>query len=219
MPPVPPAFSEAAAPTPVPPPPAVPVAGEPPTSSRPKWLIPVLACGGLFILILIIGAIGGNKDKGKDISDASAKSETTTTAKEETTTTKEEEETTTTPAPTTTTQSPETTTTTTTTPPAPAAPAETVSQSNARQKAADYLSASSFSRRGLIEQLVYEGFSADDSIYGADAQNADWNEQAAKKAADYLRSSSFSRSGLIDQLVYDGFTQAEAEYGVSTTGL
>ncbi|HEY2812882.1 MAG TPA: Ltp family lipoprotein [Acidimicrobiales bacterium] len=96
---------------------------------------------------------------------------------------------------------------------------ETVSQQNARQKAADYLGFMSFSRKGLIDQLVFEGFTQDDAAYGADAQNADWNEQAAKKAADYLNEMSFSHSGLIGQLVFDGFTQAQAEYGVGTTGL
>ena len=71
----------------------------------------------------------------------------------------------------------------------------------------------------MISQLQYEGFSASEATYGTDAQNADWNAQAAKKAASYLKSSSFSRTGLIDQLLYEGFTQAQAEYGVGTTGL
>ena len=96
---------------------------------------------------------------------------------------------------------------------------ETVSQRNPRQTAADYLEYTSFSRRGLIEQLEYEGFTQGDAEYGVDALNVDWNEQAAKTAAGYLEYTSFSRSGLIDQLVYEGFTQAQAEYGVSTTGL
>ncbi len=99
------------------------------------------------------------------------------------------------------------------------APAESVSQQNARQKAADYLDFSAFSRQGLIEQLEFEGFSNADATYGVDALSVDWNEQAAKKAADYLEFSSFSRNGLIEQLVFEGFTQAQAEYGVSTTGL
>ena len=105
----------------------------------------------------------------------------------------------------------------------PAAPepvaGETVSQKNPRQKAADYLDYSSFSHSGLIDQLVFEGFTQADAAYGVDALKVDWNEQAAKKAADYLDYSSFSHSGLIDQLVFEGFTQAEAEYGVGTTGL
>jgi host cell surface-exposed lipoprotein len=96
---------------------------------------------------------------------------------------------------------------------------ETVSQRNARQKAAEYLDLMAFSRSGLIEQLVFEGFTQGDAAYGVDALNVDWNEQAAKKAAEYLDLMSFSRSGLIEQLVFEGFSQVQAEYGVSTTGL
>jgi hypothetical protein len=121
--------------------------------------------------------------------------------------------TTTTEAPPTTTAAPPPTTTTT------EAPSETAGQSNARQKAAEYLDFTSFSRSGLIDQLKYEGFSEADATYGVDAQNADWNEQAAKKAAEYLDFTSFSHGGLVDQLVYEGFTPEQAEYGVSTTGL
>lgn len=141
--------------------------------------------------------------------DASA--ETTTTAEASTTT--EEPTTTTTEAPTTTTTAPP--------PPTTVDPfaGETVSQRNARQKGADYLDYSAFSRTGLIDQLKYEGFTQADAAYAVDALHVDWNEQAAKKAADYLDYSSFSRSGLIEQLVYEGFTQAQAEYGVGTTGL
>jgi len=96
---------------------------------------------------------------------------------------------------------------------------ETVAQSNAKKSATSYLRYSSFSRTGLIGQLEFEGFSTADATYGVDAQNADWNLQAAKSAKSYLKYSSFSRIGLIDQLVFEGFTQAQAEYGVSTTGL
>jgi hypothetical protein len=98
-------------------------------------------------------------------------------------------------------------------------PPETAGQSNARRQAASYLDVIAFSRQGLIEQLEFEGYSTEDATYGVDAQNADWNEQAALKAAEYLDTMAFSRSGLIDQLVFEGFTRAEAEYGVSTTGL
>jgi hypothetical protein len=77
----------------------------------------------------------------------------------------------------------------------------------------------SFSRSGLIKQLEYEKFSFEDATYGVDAQNADWNTQAAKSATSYLKTMSFSRSGLIAQLVYEGFTQSQAEYGVNSVGL
>ena len=46
---------------------------------------------------------------------------------------------------------------------------ETVSQANARRKAADYPDFSAFSRSGLIEQLEFEGFSQAESEHGADS--------------------------------------------------
>lgn len=106
-------------------------------------------------------------------------------------------------------------------PPAPAADpeAESVAQSNAREKAVAYLDYAAFSRQGLIDQLEYEGFSTDDATYGADAVGADWREQAARKAQEYLDYSAFSRSGLIDQLEFEGFTRAQAEYGADAVGL
>jgi hypothetical protein len=78
---------------------------------------------------------------------------------------------------------------------------------------------SAFSRKGLIEQLKFEGYSTKDATYGVDALKANWNEQAALKAADYLDMSSFSRSGLIEQLEFEGFTSSQAKYGVKSTGL
>lgn len=119
-----------------------------------------------------------------------------------------------------------TTTTTTTTPPTTSPPttpdpfgSETASQTSARRKAADYLDLSGFSRSGLIAQVEYEGFSTADATYGTDAQNADWNHQAARKAEDYMELSGFSRSGMIEQLMYEGFTRPQAEYGADSVGL
>jgi hypothetical protein len=97
--------------------------------------------------------------------------------------------------------------------------AETVSQANARRKAQSYLDYSPFSRKGLIGQLKYEGFSTADARYGADAVDANWKKQAAGKAKEYLEFTSFSRRGLIDQLVFDGFTLQEARFGADSVGL
>ena len=103
--------------------------------------------------------------------------------------------------------------------PKSSAPKENVNQSNARKKAASYLSYSSFSRSGLIKQLEFEGFSNTEATFGADALNTDWNKQAAKKAESYLSYSAFSLSGLIEQLVFEGFTLEQATFGASSTGL
>ena len=95
----------------------------------------------------------------------------------------------------------------------------TTSQSNAVGKALDYIDYSAFSKKGLIDQLEFEGFSTADSKFAVNFIDVDWFEQAALKAASYLDYSSFSRKGLIDQLLFEGFTREEAVYGVDQTGL
>jgi hypothetical protein len=55
-----------------------------------------------------------------------------------------------------------------------------------------------------------------------DAQQADWNAQAALSAKQYLRMSAFSRAGLIDQLsssAGEKFTYDQAVFGVTAAGL
>lgn len=95
----------------------------------------------------------------------------------------------------------------------------TLAQQNAAASAADYLDSQAFSRKGLITQLKYEGFSTADATWGVDSLHADWKAQAAASAKDYLSSQSFSRKSLIAQLEYEGFTKDQAVYGVSKTGL
>lgn len=104
--------------------------------------------------------------------------------------------------------------------PAPApAPGMTASQRNAVRAAEQYLDYSSFSREGLIDQLVFEDYSFDDASFAVDSISPDWNEQAAESAQSYLDYSAFSRQGLIDQLVFEGFTLEQAQYGVDTVGI
>jgi hypothetical protein len=77
-----------------------------------------------------------------------------------------------------------------------------------------------FSRKGLIEQLKYEGFSTKDATVGIDSLRVDFNDQAVGKAKEYLSSGMhFSRSGLIGQLKYEGFTTAQASHGAKGAGL
>lgn len=94
----------------------------------------------------------------------------------------------------------------------------TLEQQNAIRSVESYLSFTSFSRTGLIDQLEYEGYSTETATFAVDNYNIDWNEQAAKKAQEYLDFSSFSRDELIDQLEYEGFTAEQAEYGVTAVG-
>ncbi len=99
----------------------------------------------------------------------------------------------------------------------------TVAQQNAYRSAVRYLDFTAFSRKGLVEQLRYEDYSAADAEFAVARLEAeggvDWNAQAAASAAKYLAFTSFSRAGLVEQLVYEGFTKSQATYGVSTTGL
>lgn len=96
--------------------------------------------------------------------------------------------------------------------------APTTGQRNALNRALDYLDNFEFSRQGLIDQLLYDGYTQEEAEYGADHTNVNWNDEAMLKAADYLSVMSFSRQGLIEQLMFDGFTQEQAEYGVSQNG-
>ena len=49
------------------------------------------------------------------------------------------------------------------------APSETIGQQNARESAQSYLDSQSFSRSGLIDQLLFEGFSQAEAEYGVSA--------------------------------------------------
>lgn len=95
---------------------------------------------------------------------------------------------------------------------------ETIGQKNALASAKSYLRHSSFSYKGLIEQLEFEGYSNSDATYAVNNCGADWNEQAAKSAQSYISHSSFSRAGLIEQLEFEGFTHEQALYGVKAVG-
>ena len=89
---------------------------------------------------------------------------------------------------------------------------------NATRKAKEYLNVMSFSRQGLIEQLEFEGFSNEASVYAVDNITVDWNEQCAKKAEEYLKIMSFSREGLYEQLAFEGFSDEQIQYGLSAVG-
>jgi hypothetical protein len=100
----------------------------------------------------------------------------------------------------------------------PAEPDMTMGQQQAVSKGEDYLDMAGFSRKGLIEQLVFEGFSKAEAKFAADHIAPNWKKEAAEKAQDYIDMSSFSRKGLIDQLEFEGFTEAQAKYGAKAVG-
>lgn len=100
----------------------------------------------------------------------------------------------------------------------PAEPEMSMGQEQAVQSAESYLSMGGFSRKKLVDQLVFESFSKADAEFAVVYINPDWNAQAAQAAQSYVDMGGFSRQKLIDQLVFEGFSQAEAEYGVKAVG-
>jgi hypothetical protein len=97
----------------------------------------------------------------------------------------------------------------------------TPGQRNAQAAAYSYLVIlGGFSRQGLIDQVVFEGYSVSDATVGVDSLHVDWFDQAVKSALDYIACCSpWSRQGLIDQLLFEKFTLAQATYGVTKVGL
>ena len=104
----------------------------------------------------------------------------------------------------------------------------TTEQKNAVKAASDYLSFSSFSHKGLVDQLSseygnrYPKDVAEFAVcYLEDNGMVDWNEQAGRVAKEYLDLTSFSREALIEQLTSEygsQFTQEQAEYAVRQIG-
>lgn len=96
--------------------------------------------------------------------------------------------------------------------------AATRGEKNALSKAKMYLKIMAFSKKGLVKQLKFDGFSDKEAKYGASKCGANWKKQAAKKAKEYLQIMPFSKQELIRQLKFDGFTDAEAKYGAKKAG-
>ena len=84
--------------------------------------------------------------------------------------------------------------------------------------ARSYLNLMSFSRKGLIEQLVHEGCSIESAEYTVDNIGVDWEQQCVRSARSYLNLMSFSRNELYDQLADEGFTDKQIQYGLSQVG-
>lgn len=95
---------------------------------------------------------------------------------------------------------------------------ETVGEANAKKKAESYLSFSGFSKKGLIEQLEFEGFSTAEATYGVENIVVDWDVQAGRKAESYMSFQAFSATGLMEQLIFEGFTKEQAAYGAYVVG-
>ena len=157
--------------------------GQPPTTGMSSGLKIGLGVGAVILALIVLGSIGNS---GKNSSTSSNTGSMASTAGVAPTTTKS---------------------------------GFTPAQDNAIAKAESYLNTSAFSKKGLIEQLVYNKFSQADATFAVEHIEAsggvDWNEQAVKKARSYLSTSSFSLQGLIEQLEYNGFTPSQAQYGAN----
>ena len=89
----------------------------------------------------------------------------------------------------------------------------TMGERMALSSAKNYLRTMGFSKKGLINQLEFEGYSTEEATYAVNNCGANWKEQAVRVAKNYLNTMSFSKQGLIDQLEFEGFTSEEASYG------
>ncbi|UJE15737.1 lipoprotein [Gordonia phage Ligma] len=105
----------------------------------------------------------------------------------------------------------------------PSTPAVSAGQSNALSKARNYIEIMPFSYSGLVEQLEFDGFTADEADYAVsylqENGEVDWTEQAVTKAKSYLEIMPMSRSELIAQLEFDGWSNADATAGADGAGL
>ena len=104
-------------------------------------------------------------------------------------------------------------------PPADSFGSLTANQKAAFGKAESYLQLKGFSKAGLVDQLVFEGFAAEDAQPAVDILDVDWNAEAAKSAASYVSLTDFSYQGLVDQLIFEKYTPEEAAFGAASTGL
>ena len=85
---------------------------------------------------------------------------------------------------------------------------------NAIESAEAYSNIFAYSKKELIEQLKYDGFSEDIAECAAKSINANWKENCVRSAYSYLDLFSFSKEELIHQLDYDGFTAEEIDYAM-----
>ena len=94
-----------------------------------------------------------------------------------------------------------------------------IEKRSAIEMAQSYLSCMPLSPSGLYDQLLYEGFSEEDSQFAIDHLIVDWDEMCYETAVSYIRNvGGFSKKSLIHQLEYDGFTKKQAKKAVKRLG-
>lgn len=85
---------------------------------------------------------------------------------------------------------------------------------NALDTAKRYFSTLNFSRKGIEEQLKFEGFTEEAINYALSNIVVDYNKQALGSARSYDNVLSMSSKRLLEQLIHDGYTEAQAKYAV-----
>ena len=85
---------------------------------------------------------------------------------------------------------------------------------NAIESAEAYNKIFAYSKKGLIENLKYEGFSEEIAECAVKSINANWKENCVRSAHSYLEIISYSKEELIHQLDYVGFTAEEIDYAM-----
>ena len=76
-----------------------------------------------------------------------------------------------------------------------------------------------FSRSGLVDQLIFDGYTPQQAEAGVSALSVDYSQEAVESGQSYLDLSPMSRSSLIDQLVFDGYTGQQAAAAADQLGL
>ena len=94
-----------------------------------------------------------------------------------------------------------------------------IEKRSAIEIAQSYLSTMPFSPSGLYDQLLFEGFSEEDSQFAIDHLIVDWDEMCYETAVSYITNvGGFSKKSLTHQLEYDGFTKKQAKNAVKRLG-
>ena len=94
-----------------------------------------------------------------------------------------------------------------------------IEKRSAIEMAQSYLLTMPFSPSGLYDQLLFEGFSEEDSQFAIDHLIVDWDEMCYETAVSYITNvGGFSKKSLIHQLVYEGFTKKQAKKAVKRLG-
>lgn len=92
---------------------------------------------------------------------------------------------------------------------------ETISQRNAVKQAKSYIETMPFSKKELINQLIFNKYSKEDAKYAVNKLEIDYKIQAVRQAKSYLETMAFSKEELLHQLKFNGYTDEQAEYAVN----